>query len=244
MGGLYFGIKPASYDDTYNPWVDRQDFFGDVRTRQAIAYCTDRTALNQQLFAGESVVPAAYLPPDHPFLDGTIAALPYDPQKGMALLEEAGWKDNDQDPATPRTASNVQGVLDGTAFTISFTATESELHARVAENLTQSLASCGIEVNTHLAPVSETYAAAPKGHFGRNFDLAELAWTVGRFPPCYLFSSNEIPTAKNSWLGTKFGGVNFGGYSNPVYDTACRTMLAAGLDGEAFKAASQQPSRF
>jgi peptide/nickel transport system substrate-binding protein len=79
------------------------------------------------------------------------------------------------------------------------------------------------------------YASGPTGTvFGRNFDLAELAWSTGRQPPCFLYSSTEIPTEKNSWLGTKFGGVNLTGYSNPTYDEACSNMLAAGLDKEAF----------
>lgn len=236
---LYFGIKPASYDDTYNPWTDRQDFFGDLRTRQALTYCIDRSKLNTDLFAGQSSIPASYLPPNHPSIDSSLSPLPYDPQKGMALLDEVGWRDNDGDPQTPRVSSAVQGVLDGNELLVTYTAAESELHRSVAESIASDLKSCGVGVNVDLKPVNEVYATAPSGPiFGRNFDLAEVAWTVGRFPPCYLFATSEIPTQKNSWLGTKYGGVNFTGFSNPEYDQACRSLLTAGLNGEAFSAAA------
>lgn len=236
---LYFGIKPSSYDDTYNPWTDRQDIFGDVRTRQALTYCIDREKLNTDLFAGQSSIPAGYLPPNHPSLDSSLSPLPYDPQKGMALLDEVGWKDNDGDPQTPRVSSAVAAVLDGKELIVTYAAAESELHRSVAESIASDLKKCGVGVNVELKPVDEVYAAAPGGPiFGRNFDLAEVAWTVGRFPPCYLFSTSEIPTQKNSWLGTKYGGVNFTGFSNPEYDQACRSLLTAGLNTGAFSAAA------
>jgi peptide/nickel transport system substrate-binding protein len=237
---LNFGIKPASYDDTYNPWIDRQDFFGDVRTRQALTYCINREKLTTALFGGEASVPATYLPPNHPWMDSALAALPHDPQKGSALLDEVGWKDRDSDPRTARVSTAVAGVLDGTEFRVSYTAAESALHRKVAESIAADLLACGVGVNVELKPVGEVYASAPDGPiFGRHFDLAEVAWTVGRFPPCYLFSSSEIPTQKNSWLGTRYGGVNFTGYANPEYDQACRVMLTAGLSTDAFSQANQ-----
>jgi len=241
---LNLGIKPASYDDAYNPYADRQDFFGDVRTRQALAYCIDREQLVNEIYSGKSSVPATYLPPGHPFISGNLSPLPYDPQQGMTLLDEAGWKDADGDPATPRKSAGVENVLNGTVLSLAYVAVQSDLHRLVADRITTSLAVCGVEVKASLMPIEEAYAPAPDGPiFGRNFDLAEFAWTVGRFPTCYLYSSSEIPTAKNAWLGTKFGGVNFSGYSNAEYDKACSAMLSAGLSVEEFEqanAATQQ----
>ena len=63
---INFGIKPASYDDVYNPYLDRQDFFGDVRTRQAFAYCVDREKIIKDVMFSRSQIPASYLPVDHP----------------------------------------------------------------------------------------------------------------------------------------------------------------------------------
>ena len=35
MEHLDFGIKPSSYDDSYNVYIDRPDYFSDVKMRQA-----------------------------------------------------------------------------------------------------------------------------------------------------------------------------------------------------------------
>ncbi|MPN34845.1 hypothetical protein SDC9_182339 [bioreactor metagenome] len=83
------------------------------------------------------------------------------------------------------------------------------------------------------------YASAPAGQiFGRAFDLAELGWTTGRIPPCYLYTTDEIPSAANEWLGTKHGGLNLTGYSNAAYDLACTNLITAGLDKAAASTAS------
>jgi ABC-type transport system substrate-binding protein len=63
---LNFGIVPQSYDDGYSSWAsDRPDYFGDVRTRQAIAYCLDKEVLSKT--ATQRVLPVmdSYLPDGH-----------------------------------------------------------------------------------------------------------------------------------------------------------------------------------
>jgi peptide/nickel transport system substrate-binding protein len=72
--------------------------FDDVRVRQAIHYLIDKETAFQTLF-GDFITPAygvlssntwAYWP-------GSEDYYPYDPAKGLALLEEAGWTDSDGD---------------------------------------------------------------------------------------------------------------------------------------------------
>jgi peptide/nickel transport system substrate-binding protein len=232
---LNFGIKPASYDDVYNPYLDRQDFFGDLRTRQAFAYCVDRERIIKDVMFSRSEIPASYLPPTHPYAVNGLTVLPFDPAQGMSLLEQVGWVDSDNDPATPRVSSGVAGVLNGTKFSVTYYTTNSALHESVSDIVVSSLAECGIEVAVQYLPATEMFSAGPDGLvFGRSFDLAELAWSTGRQPPCFLYSSGEIPSAKNSWVGAKYGGVNLTGYSNADYDAACSRQLSAGLDSTAF----------
>jgi peptide/nickel transport system substrate-binding protein len=119
--------------------------------------------------------------------------------------------------------------------------TETTLHKAVTAIVVSSLAECGIEVTPQYLPVEQMFAPGPDGLvFGRAFDLAELAWSTGRQPPCFLYSPSEIPTLSNHWLGTKFGGVNISGYKNEEYDAACSRMLSAGLNTEAFAADNQK----
>jgi peptide/nickel transport system substrate-binding protein len=53
--------------------------------------------------------------------------------------------------------------------------------------------------------------------FGRQFDLAEYAMGVnGLEPQCSWFTTPQIPSEKNQWVGT-----NVSGYSNPQFDADC-----------------------
>jgi peptide/nickel transport system substrate-binding protein len=239
--GLNFGIAPSSYDDVFNPYIDRADFFGDVRTRQAFAYCINREEIVTSKIFSLGDVPDSYLTSNHPFHVDGLTTYPYDPEKGKQLLDEVGWKDTDGDPATPRISVGVLTVLDGVPFEITYLATDTLLHNDIKDSIVQDLQQCGIKVNTSLLSVDQMYAAGPDGKvFGRNFDLAEFGWTTGARPPCYLYASTEIPTASNGWLGTKYGGVNITGYKNEAYDQACQTQLTSGLDLEGMKAANTE----
>ena len=238
---LNFGIKPSTYDDGYNPYNDRADFFSDLRMRQAVAYCVDRENIQTNITLNQSDIPVTTLPPNHPYAATNTVTYAHNPAAGTALLDEMGWVDDDGDPATPRVASGATNVLEGTTLTLQYYATESPLHASVSSVISESLGACGFDVQTNFLPVDEMYATgAEEQVFGRNFDLAELAWSTGRQPPCFLYSSTEIPSAENKWLGTRYGGVNFSGYANDEYDAACANALSAGLDKELFASLNQR----
>ena len=217
-----FGIKPASYDDGYNPTAgDRPNFFGDVRTRQAFAYCMDRQTVVDQLLNGESQVLDTYLPPQNPLADTSVTHYDFDVSKGSQLLTEVGWKDTDNDPSTPRIAEGVAGVPDGTPFTVDYWTTQADLRKQVATILAQSLGKCGIQLNLHYETPENLFAAGPQGPvFGRNFDLVDFSWQGSVYSQCFLYLSSGIPDAADHWLGD-----NISGYANSQFDQACATSL-------------------
>ncbi len=219
-----FGIKPSSYDDGFQPYNgDRADLFGDLRVRQAFTYCMDRQGLADKLLFGQAAIPSGFAPPKSPQYLPQLAPLPFNPIEGSRLLDEVGWKDPDNDPATPRIATGVQGVADGATLTVNYVTSQAPLRAEIAQYLAASIAQCGIQLNVQALPVSELYAPGPDGVlFGRNFDLAEFAWEAGSDSPCYLYQSDQIPTAENGWLK-----VNVSGYSSAAYDSACQTARMA-----------------
>ena len=239
--GINFGIVPSSYDEVFNPYLDRTDFFGDVRTRQAIADCIDRQKIISNYVFSLSDLPTTYLTANHPYFVKDLPAYAYDPTTGEQLLDSVGWKDADGNPDTPRVSLNVTNVLDGKPFEITYLVTDAGSNAAIAQSVADDLKQCGIQLDIKMVSAGEMYAPGPDGLvFGRNFDLAQLGWTSGRQNPCFLFSSSEIPSAKNDWMGTKFGGVNLTGYSNPAYDQACQTYLTAGADAELANQSNQQ----
>ncbi len=219
---LVFGIRP--YD------TQRPSFFANPLARQAVARCIDRDAVLATLGDGMWQVAEAYLSSAHPLYQAPGANYTYDPQAGMALLDQAGWLDEDGDPATPRTASGVPGFVDGTPFAINYLVSEDSERQGVAQAIQGMLAQCGLQVNVEARPAQEYLAAGPAGPvFGRNFDLAQLAWAETIEPPCGLYLSSEIPGPyPQSPLG--WGGMNASGYSSPAFDLACQSARLAPPD--------------
>ena len=219
---LGFGITPASYDANFDVEEDRPDFFGDKRTRQAIAMCLDRQRVVDTVLFGLSQVPNSYLPPDHPLHNANVQTYEYNPASGNEILEDVGWLDHDNNPSTPRQATRVTNVPADTPLILNYQTTSATQRHQVAEIFTQSLAECGIGLNLMYMNASDFYAQGPTGPlFGRQFDLAQYAMGVNSLEPqCSWFVSSQIPNEENNWVGT-----NVSGYQNPVFDAACLKAL-------------------
>ena len=219
---LGIGITPASYDNGFNVKEDRPDFFGDKRTRQAIALCLDRQKVVDTVLFGLSQVPDTYLPSDHPLHNANVQTYEYNPASGNKILNDVGWIDKDNDPSTPRVAQSVTNVPVDTPLVLNYYTSSATQRHQVAEILTQSLAECGIGVNVIYSSASDLYAPGPTGPlFGRQFDLAEYAIGVNSLEPqCSWFTSSQIPGESNHWVGT-----NVSGYKSSNFDAACQKAL-------------------
>jgi peptide/nickel transport system substrate-binding protein len=237
---LGLGITPATYDDGYStsPPLDRPDFFYDKRTRQAIALCLDRQRVVDTVLFGLSEVPHTYVSPEHPLYDTTVAPYPYDPDQGQRILDQVGWRDLDNDPSTPRQAFGVLNVPQLTPLVLNYYTSSATQRRQVSEILAQSLEGCGIGVNVTYLSYIDLYAegGANGPLFGRNFDLAEFAMgTTSLEPPCSWFTTAQIPTEANNWVGA-----NVTGYKSPEFDAACARAQAQIPDDEAYRDAYHQ----
>ena len=149
-------------------------------------------------------VPDSYIPNAHPLYTPQLALYPFDPTAGAEMLENVGWKDLDNDPATPRTAVNIAGVPAGAELVLNYTTTTSLQRRQASEILVNSMAQCGIGMEVNYLDPETFYAAAPDGDLlGRNFDLAQFALgTEGMLPQCGWFMSDAVPTTANRSSGT------------------------------------------
>ncbi|MEO7841387.1 MAG: ABC transporter substrate-binding protein, partial [Anaerolineales bacterium] len=195
MEWLGLGITPATFDDGFDSRKDRPDFFGDERTRQAIAVCLDRQRVVDTVLFGLSQVPDSYLPSDHPLHNGNLQAYPFNPTLGNQILEQAGWLDHDNNRSTPRQALGVTNVPAATPLVLTYITSSATQRHQVSEILTLSLAECGIGLNTVYHSAVDFYSQGPNGPlFGRRFDLAEYAIGVNSLEPqCSWFTTAQIP---------------------------------------------------
>lgn len=243
MEWLGLGIVPASYDNGYSTSdkQDRPDIFGDKRMRQALALCLDRQRVVDTVLFGLSQVPDVYLPADHPLHNGNIQTYEFNPQAGSQILEQVGWLNDDNDPTTPRRASNVTRVPVGTPLVLNyFTSTATQRH-QVVDIFTQSLAQCGIGLNPIFMSADDFYAQGPNGPlFGRQFDLA--AYSLGSNslkPQCEWFTSGQTPNESNNWVGT-----NVTGYKSSQFDEACLGAMQTLPDDPEFSLHQEAQSIF
>jgi peptide/nickel transport system substrate-binding protein len=203
-----FNLQPAA--------VTVPVYFQDVRLRQATALCMDRQKVVDSALSGLSVVPDAYLPPQHPLYNKEVAKYAFDPEKGKALLDQIGWRDTDGDSATPRVAAGVSGVANGTPLIIHTSMTYTELRQKAVAILGASLLECGIGYVAEYGDSTMFVGSVDGLVFGRLFDTVQFGWISGVEPSCELYTTAEIPNYDNGWAG-----VNPTGFSNAEYDQAC-----------------------
>ena len=213
---LVFGIQPAAYDGGYSPWTAvRQDYFGDLRTRQAIAACLTAEPIASEILGAR--LPEGFTLPDFA-PKGTLA-------EAQASLDEIGWLVDAAEPNAPRKASGVENVLDGTVFSINLLSGTSAMDNEVSQAVVRRLGECGIQVNQQALVPAELYAQGPEGPlFGRNFDLALVSWQQTPANTCELYRSDAIPNNGNYWIGT-----NLAGLADAYFDAKCTAVENAEL---------------
>jgi len=194
---------------------EKSPLFLDVRTRQALLLALDRQAMVDSIVFGLADVAHSTVPPiswaHNPDNEPRYG---YDPEAAKALLDEAGWRDEDGDGV--REAHGVTGVDDGTPFTF-------EIHTNAGNNERESnmvvmqqywkeigidAKSTPIEWNALLAELTETY----------EYEMI----VVG-------FSWDTDPDQKTMWHTDSYGGgFNMNRYSNPeldeIIDAALQTV--------------------
>ena len=232
---ITFGIQNLDYDDGYQVGVDAPDIFSDVRVRQAFMLCLDRKTVVDTVTLGRSKVIDTYVPPEHPLFNPAARHYDFDVEAGSALLEQVGWVDNDNNPATPRVAHGVKNVPDGTPLQVTYETSDAPIRQQVTSILQQSLSECGIQADVYLHPGLELFGGDTV--FGRRFQLGEFAWGFVVEPSCKLFLSSQVPDIGNtSWISImdgqerKFtnlgwGGQNIGGFVDQEFDQACNPAL-------------------
>lgn len=193
---------PAS--PTSSPLPQPQAILDDLRVRQVIAHCTDRSEIiravypwleDTRLFEMDS-----FLPPNHPFYAGDnpdFQRYPYDPEKGRVLLESAGW--------TLPSGAEVRVNAEGDELQLTVTTTSAEFRKTWVAIFVEQMKSCGLGVVANHIPAEQFYEEG--GALSqRDFEIAAIARVVSAQPEFLSFSCNNIPSPANEFIGENYAG--------------------------------------
>jgi ABC-type transport system substrate-binding protein len=186
--------------------VEREAFttphpiLSDLRVRQALSYCTNKLDLLQSVYplisdeARAGLVMNTFIPTDHWAYagDANITIYEFDPEKGKALLDEAGWTDD---------GSGLRVNADGEALSLKFTTTSAAFRQTWAAIWESQMADCGVQVVRLHAPASWWFGDTT-GIARRDYELGAFAW-VGQADPGgqTLYACDQIPFPSNGWEG-------------------------------------------
>jgi peptide/nickel transport system substrate-binding protein len=191
---VYFGFRAWKIDWNQNESVP---FFHDKRVRRALLYALDREQFVDAVAAGLARPGISSYPPESPWADPSITAIPFDPEESARLLDEAGWR-------RPPSGGLRQREGRPFTFTLLFTAGSQELSDRIAAWMQQSLAEVGVGMKIEKVGAEAFRQRRKSQDFQAAMGTLAFDATPDRFD---LYHS----TARD-------GGFNFGGFSDPETD--------------------------
>jgi peptide/nickel transport system substrate-binding protein len=172
-------------------------FFSDRKVRQAFSLAIDRDTISQQLYgitgkptANVLVLPEQYNSPNTKY--------EFNLEKAKALLDEAGWKD-----------TNNNGTRDknGTEMQVLFQTSVNPLRQKTQEIVKQGLQSIGVAVELKSVDASIFFSSDPSNNDTLEKFYADLQmYTSGNNNPdpvAYMkyFTCEQIPQKANNWTG-------------------------------------------
>jgi ABC-type transport system substrate-binding protein len=173
---------------------------GDLRVRQAMSYCTNKVELLASVYPlltdeeRAGLVMHTFIPRAHWAYAGdeNVTIYEFDPEKGKALLDEAGW--TGEEGATRTNAA-------GEALSLKFTTTSAAFRQTWGAIFVAQMANCGIEIIPLYAPASWWFGDTT-GIARRDYELGAFAW-VGQADPGgqTLYACDQIPLPENGWAG-------------------------------------------
>lgn len=163
---------------TYIGWNNKHPIFQDKRVRQAMTHFTDREGMVQNLLFGLAETVESPIHKFRPEYNHDLTPFAFDPDKGLALLTEAGWTDSDNDGILDK---EIDGKV--TPFRFEFLVNSgNQLRKDIALTLQSALEDVGIDCQVRELDWS-IFLERVKN---KDFAAVTLGWSGGTgiaFPP-------------------------------------------------------------
>jgi len=190
--------KYSSFSFTYIGYNLKHPLFKDKKVRKALCYAINKEEVVKGALLGQGIPAYGPYKPDTWFYNKKIEkSCPYNPQKALELLYEAGFK------------KGKKGILekDGRPFEFTLLVNQGNLSRLLAAQIIQrQLSQIGIKVNIR---VMEWTTLIHQFIDTRRFEAVILGWATTPDPDLYdIFHCSKI----------KSPGLNFVSYCNPELD--------------------------
>ena len=185
----------------------------DLRVRQALAYALDKQTIVDTVYGETATVANDIFPDNHWSHNPDVTVYEYNPEKAMALLEEAGYTMND---------STGYYEKDGETLHLTYDMSTSTDGRQVAALIQQYWKAIGVEMEV----IEQDFATLAYSKLLPNNATEE---TTAESFQCYTlgFGVEADPEEYNAYLSTSTGAGswNFIHYSNPQVDELFQQQL-------------------
>jgi peptide/nickel transport system substrate-binding protein len=203
---LVLNLADPELDATDDPVNNPHWALGDLRVRQAIELAIDKQFINEQLLYGLAKVGTNEL--NNGWAVVELPDSSYDPDQAIALLEEAGWTDEDGDGV--RECNGCPYAEAGRPLTLKIqTTTGNKLREETEQVLLEMLGEVGIELFIENVPSSVLFGSWASGAFRKHgqYDLLMYTTSDNVDPQSQVagyFHKDSIPTEANGGSGFNY----------------------------------------
>lgn len=210
----------------------KHPLFGDQRVREAIAKAINVDEIIQGAVFGEGVRMSSIIIPASWAYADDLPPIAYDPDAANALLDEAGWVDDDGDTETPRVCQGCEYAEDGTPFNfVLYTNEGNSRRGAIGTIVQDQLNQVGINVDFQAIDFNTLLEIMD----GQTFDAIILGWRNG-YPDDPDLTQLFTPTS--DVVGS---GSNFTSYHNQeMVDLNAQARALPGCDPAERKALYDQ----
>jgi peptide/nickel transport system substrate-binding protein len=205
------GVQVKTAPGTQPKWMEmnvQRAPFDDVRVRRALNYALDKGALIDEVYGGRALALLGPMSPLDSYANQELAPYPYDPERALALLSEAGWADTDYD-----------GILDKEGRPFSFVIDTLHEWLPLARAVAGQLQAIGIQASVR---TWEKSIIEPQLLAGERLAYLDDWGASPGTPAGYLDAKWHSHNVEGP-----FGSGNYSGYSNPKVDELMRLGRSA-----------------